>query len=287
MERCPLALWKALKERYEQQKEIIWPSTNHEWNHLRLQDFKTIAEYNHDVHTICSKLKFCEKEPTDVEKIEKTLSTMLSEDWILHQQYCSNNFKQYSQLTHTLSQADKHHELLLKNAHQRPPGFAPLPEVPTMLIHLLGIRRIPRKIIPLRVGMENASSTTDANSSGEEKGIKAVAKHHHLATTVAMLVPSVVTTTILLRNVVAQNILYFCIKTPSRIQSPTIQDMKITSTLLRLQKWFKVLRWPFWNRRTLLVKRTPIQLEACSLFHMKKLLMTCLSSTSQRIHLVI
>jgi hypothetical protein len=129
MERCPLALWKALKERYEQQKELIWPSTNHEWNHLRLQDFKTIAEYNHDVHTICSKLKFCEKEPTNVEKMEKTLSNMLSEDWILHQQYCSNNFQQYSQLTHTLSQVDKHHELLLKNAHQHPSGFAPFPEV--------------------------------------------------------------------------------------------------------------------------------------------------------------
>jgi hypothetical protein len=69
MERCPLASWKALKERYEQQKELIWPSTNHEWNHLRLQDFKIVVEYNHVVHTICSKLKFCEKEPTDAEKI--------------------------------------------------------------------------------------------------------------------------------------------------------------------------------------------------------------------------
>jgi hypothetical protein len=30
---------------------------------------------------------------------------------------------------HTLTQAEKHHELLLKNAQQRPPGSAPLPEV--------------------------------------------------------------------------------------------------------------------------------------------------------------
>jgi hypothetical protein len=43
MERCPHNLWKALKERYEQQKELIWPSVNHEWNHLRLQDFKYVA----------------------------------------------------------------------------------------------------------------------------------------------------------------------------------------------------------------------------------------------------
>jgi hypothetical protein len=32
---------------------------------------------------ICSKLKFCEKEPTDAKKIEKTLSTMLSSDRVL------------------------------------------------------------------------------------------------------------------------------------------------------------------------------------------------------------
>ena len=129
MERCPHNLWKSLKERYEQQKELIWPSANHEWNHLRLQDFKSVAEYNHALHSICSKLKFCEKEPTEADKIEKTLSTMLPEDRILHQQYRSSNFQRYSQLMHTLTQAEKHHELLLKNAQQRPPGSAPLPEV--------------------------------------------------------------------------------------------------------------------------------------------------------------
>jgi hypothetical protein len=129
MERCSHNLWRALKERYEQQKKLIWPSTNHEWNHLRLQDFKSVVEYNHALHSICSKLKFCEKEPSEANNIEKTLSTMLSEDRILHQQYRSNNFQKYSQLMHTLTLAEKHHELLLKNAQQRLPGSAPLPEV--------------------------------------------------------------------------------------------------------------------------------------------------------------
>ena len=69
----PRELWVALKERYEQQKELIWPEANHEWNHLRLQDFKSVADYNHAIHRICSKLKFYEKEPTDSDKIEKTL----------------------------------------------------------------------------------------------------------------------------------------------------------------------------------------------------------------------
>ena len=79
----PCELWVALKERYEHKKELIWPEANHEWNHLRLQDFKSVADYNHVVHRICSKLKFCEKEPTDADKIEKTLSTMLSFDRVL------------------------------------------------------------------------------------------------------------------------------------------------------------------------------------------------------------
>lgn len=125
----PRALWDALKERYEQQKELIWPEANHEWNHLRLQDFKSVADYNHAVHRICSKLKFCEKEPSDADKIEKTLSTMLPADRILQQQYRASKFQIYSQLIHTLTQAEKHDELLMKNHHKHPIGAAPLPEV--------------------------------------------------------------------------------------------------------------------------------------------------------------
>ena len=74
-------------------------------------------------------MKFCEQEPTEAEKIEKTLSTMLPEDRILTQQYRANNFQKHSLLIHTLTQAERHHELSLKNAQQRPPGSTPLPEV--------------------------------------------------------------------------------------------------------------------------------------------------------------
>jgi hypothetical protein len=125
----PRELWVTLKERYDQQKELIWPEANHEWNNLRLQDFKSMADYNHVVHRICSKLKFCEKEPTDTDKIEKTLSTILPSDRVLQQQYRAKNYQLYSHLIHTLTQAEKHDELLLKNHHKRPVGSAPLPEV--------------------------------------------------------------------------------------------------------------------------------------------------------------
>jgi hypothetical protein len=47
----------------------------------------------------------------------------------LQQQYRAHNYQAYSQLIHTLTQAEKHDELLLKNHHKRPVGSAPLPEV--------------------------------------------------------------------------------------------------------------------------------------------------------------
>jgi len=87
----PRELWFALKKRYKQQKELIWPEANHEWNHLRLQDFKYVAHYNHTIHRIYSKFKFCEKEPLDTNKIEKTLSTMLLSNRVLQQHYRAHN----------------------------------------------------------------------------------------------------------------------------------------------------------------------------------------------------
>ena len=88
-------------------------------------------------------MKFCEKEPTDADKIDKTLSTMLPSDGVLRQilstmlpsyrvlrqQYRAKNLEVYSNLIHIFSQAEKHDELLLKNHHKRPVGSAPLPEV--------------------------------------------------------------------------------------------------------------------------------------------------------------
>ena len=71
MEESPSNMWQALKTRYERQKAVILPEATHEWTHLRLQDFKSVGAYNHEVHKICSKLRFCEKEPSEVEKIEK------------------------------------------------------------------------------------------------------------------------------------------------------------------------------------------------------------------------
>ena len=131
MEENPRTLWLALKRRYEQRKSVILPHANYEWAHLRLQDFKSVDDINHALHKICSKLKFCDKEPTDEEKIEKTLSTMLPADRLLQQQFRQHNFQVYSELIQILIQAEKYDELLVKNHHRLPIGAAPppMPEV--------------------------------------------------------------------------------------------------------------------------------------------------------------
>jgi hypothetical protein len=129
MEEEPSALWLSLKARYEQQKAVILPEANHEWTHIRLQDFKSIGDYNHAVHKVCAKLRFCEKEPSETDKIEKTLQTMLPSDRVLQHQYRARNYQKYSDLIHDLLQAEKHDELTVKNHHQRKVGTAPLPEV--------------------------------------------------------------------------------------------------------------------------------------------------------------
>ena len=46
----PCALWTSFKNRYEHHKATLLLEATHEWNHLCLQDFKTIDEFNHAVH---------------------------------------------------------------------------------------------------------------------------------------------------------------------------------------------------------------------------------------------
>jgi hypothetical protein len=128
-EESPFTLFRALKTRYEKQKAIVLPEAIHDWTHLRFQDFKSVGDYNHEVHKISSKLRFCEKESTDAEKIEKTLSTMLPSERILQQQYRARDYQVYSDLIHILLQAEKHDELLAKNGSQRSVGSQPLPKV--------------------------------------------------------------------------------------------------------------------------------------------------------------
>jgi hypothetical protein len=96
---------------------------------IHLHDFKSIEDYNHAIYKVCTKLRFCEKEPSEEDKIEKTLQTILPSDWVLHHQYRVRNYQHYADLIRDLLQAEKHDELTIKNHHQHCVGAAPLPEI--------------------------------------------------------------------------------------------------------------------------------------------------------------
>jgi hypothetical protein len=72
---------------------------------------------------------FCEKEPSEEDKIEKAFQTMLPSDRVIQHQYCARNYQHYSRSIRDLLQAEKYDELTIKNHHQRSVGSAPLPEV--------------------------------------------------------------------------------------------------------------------------------------------------------------
>ncbi|KAK8306375.1 hypothetical protein V6Z12_D03G123800 [Gossypium hirsutum] len=73
----PLELWKKLKEQFDHQNTM----------HLRLQDFKTVSEYNLELFEINSQLKLCGENITDEVLLKKTFSTFHATTMFLQQQY--------------------------------------------------------------------------------------------------------------------------------------------------------------------------------------------------------
>ena len=71
----PLVLWNNLKDRYDHLKLVVIPQARYDWIHLRLQDFKSISEYNFSMFKIISQLKLCGENITDHDMLEKTFST--------------------------------------------------------------------------------------------------------------------------------------------------------------------------------------------------------------------
>ncbi|XP_076938794.1 uncharacterized protein LOC143607124 [Bidens hawaiensis] len=124
----PLVLWTNLKERYDHQKTVILPRARYEWIHLRLQDFKSITEYNSAMFRITSQLILCGENITDKEMLEKTFSTFHASNMLLQQQYRERGFTKYSELISCLLVAEQNNELLMKNHETRPVGIAPFPE---------------------------------------------------------------------------------------------------------------------------------------------------------------
>ena len=95
---------------------------------MRLQDFKSISEYNSALFKISSQLKLCGENITDEDMLEKTFTTFHASNVLLQQQYRERQFTKYYELIACLLVAEKNNELLLENHQSRPTGSKAFPE---------------------------------------------------------------------------------------------------------------------------------------------------------------
>ena len=124
----PLDLWTELKTRYDHQRTVLLPKAMYDWRNLRIQDFKSVDEYNSALFKIVSKLKLCGEDITDKDMLEKTFSTFHTSNVLLQQQYREKGFTTYANLISCLLLAEQNNELLMRNSELRPPGTNPLPK---------------------------------------------------------------------------------------------------------------------------------------------------------------
>ena len=108
---------------------MILPKARYDWMHLKLQDFKSVSEYNSVLFKISSQLKLCGDNITEEDMLEKTFTTFHASNVLLQQQYRERRFIEYSQLISCLLVAEKNNELLMKNHQSRPTGSEAFPEV--------------------------------------------------------------------------------------------------------------------------------------------------------------
>lgn len=74
---------------------MILPKARYDWLHLKLQDFKSVSEYNSAMFRITSQLKLCGEKITDAEMLEKTYSTFHANNVVLQTQYREKGFTKY------------------------------------------------------------------------------------------------------------------------------------------------------------------------------------------------
>lgn len=121
-EEDPLTLWQSLKDRYDQQRSVVLPQARSDWINLRFQDFKSVTAYNSALHRIVSLLKMCDQRVTEVDIIDKTLSTFHPTNMVLQEKYRHAKYAKYSKLISVLLVAKKQNELLMKNHRARSTG---------------------------------------------------------------------------------------------------------------------------------------------------------------------
>ncbi|XP_019230320.1 PREDICTED: uncharacterized protein LOC109211261 [Nicotiana attenuata] len=104
----PVILWNYFKDRYDHLKMVVLPQGRYDWTHLRLQDFKSISEYNSAMFKIISQLKLCDDNITNHDMMEKTFTTFRVSNMLQQQQYREMGFKKYSELISHFLVVDQH-----------------------------------------------------------------------------------------------------------------------------------------------------------------------------------
>ncbi|XP_070681779.1 uncharacterized protein [Malus domestica] len=120
---------EAIKSEYNHQTTMILLRARYERTYLRIQDFKSVAEYNSALFRISSQMKLCGDTIPEENLLEKTFSTFHASNVLLQQQYKARGFIEYNQLISVLLVAEQNNELMMKNHNSRPTGSAPFLEV--------------------------------------------------------------------------------------------------------------------------------------------------------------
>ena len=68
---------------YDHLKLVHLPQDRYDWIHLKLQDFKSVSNYNSELFRIDSKLLLCREKITGMDMLEKTFSTFRISNMLL------------------------------------------------------------------------------------------------------------------------------------------------------------------------------------------------------------
>ena len=77
-------------------KTVILPKAHYNWMHLRLQDFKSVSDYNSTLFKMSSQLKLCGKKVIEEDMLEKTFTTFHASNVVMQHQYRERRFTKYS-----------------------------------------------------------------------------------------------------------------------------------------------------------------------------------------------
>ncbi|XP_012849465.1 PREDICTED: uncharacterized protein LOC105969262 [Erythranthe guttata] len=67
----PSEIWQKLKETFDHTKTVILPHAQYNWQHLRLQDFRSGADYTSALFKLKSRLALCGVKISECDKLDK------------------------------------------------------------------------------------------------------------------------------------------------------------------------------------------------------------------------